>query len=359
MDKKNITYVTIAFELYQNKIMGQLKAWERQGYEYTLLYIEKMHDEYLLQKMCKTMEIETIASSHARNTIFRKLFDYLLNNCGEDDLLYIRRIGINIVYAGNYFRKANCRILYEIPTYPIDSGITLMRKIVLFLEKLYYKVFVYPYITAEPACVQKYSKTMPSKIVPIYNAVTVSDNIKDVKIGEEYQFIFFGNLQPWHGLEFFIKALQQYKGDHLTKLYIFSPLTPHYSQLKEKYNHLSNIMFEGKTSKEMIEQMVTRKTIGVGGLQYTSRGAEYDTSLKNKDYASIGIPFIYKLKDLSFPEYPYAYQVVKENEISISDIIDWHSGIDSETLYYQIKNYARKNLTYDEQVRIVRERAYL
>lgn len=44
----HITYVTIAYDLYKNKILGQLNAWKRRGVYSSLLFVERVSDGYRL-----------------------------------------------------------------------------------------------------------------------------------------------------------------------------------------------------------------------------------------------------------------------------------------------------------------------
>lgn len=352
---KHITYVTIAFELYKNKILGQINAWQRRGYSCDLLFIDQTTHGYRLvlknniaQSTASDIEI---SNALEKRQAMKKLFEYLGTNCnGADEILYIRRLGINVILAGNLFKKIKAQVFYEIPTYPIDSGTTCLRKMVLKIEEYYFKRFVYPYILAEPACVQKKTKKLPSKMVEINNSVEVSNTDTMPRKSDNYTFLFFGNLQPWHGLDYFLEAVEKYTGINSVYVMVFSPATACYKELTEKYKESLKISFCGKTDPETIEVNNTNKTIGIGGLAYATRGADYDTSLKNKDYAAMGIPFIYTLPDQSFKTYKYSYQLNEIDAINIDEIIEWFLSIYTEDMYLKIKEYAREYLTYDKQI---------
>ncbi len=351
----HITYVTIAYDLYKNKIIGQLNAWERRGYISNLMFIDKNKDVYRLvlrRNPTGKLPIDIqLASSNSKKNAVIQLFNYLKNKVNsEDELIYIRRLGISVIYARGFFERTKAKVFYEIPTYPIDSGTTFLRKMVLNIEKFYCKRRVYPYILAEPACVQKKLKTLPSKMIPINNAVEVGCSDIIPRKSNEYLFVFFGNLQHWHGLENFLQAVENYNGEKLFSVNVYSSLTECYKDLSFKYRNSPRIKFCGESNPKSIEIKNTNKTIGVGGLAYKTRGADYDTSLKNKDYAAMGIPFIYVLPDLSFVDYKYAYCIKDISKIDIDEIINWFSSIYSEDLYSIIKEYARKNLTYDQQI---------
>lgn len=354
---KQLVYCSIAYSLYCNKINGQIQAWRRLGFACSLLSIELMNNRYCVffvegDELDKKNEL---FSSSSKKKAVAFAFKYLLNAFNSyDTYIYIRRLGINLLYTGNFFKKTKSRIIYEIPTYPIDCGTSFLKKLAVMIEQMYFNVFVYPNIDAMPAFVQKDCRKHPSKLVSVYNAVNVLD-VDGKKDSSRYTFLFVGNLQKWHGLESVIKLVVEYKGTFDIELKIYSSNTDCYQDLLSKYSFSKRIHFCGRESMKNISQTVTRKTIGIGGLDYSERGASFDTSLKNKDYAAMGIPFVYTLKDLSFIDYPYGLQISKgdvNNEL-IDRIVLWHQSIESEDLSSLIQEYARMNLTYDKQVETV------
>lgn len=211
-----------------------------------------------------------------------------------------------------------------------------------------------------PAFVQRNTRVTPSKIIPIYNAVNVLETNDEIRKRDSgrYTFLFVGNLQQWHGLEKFANLVVNYKGKYDIALKIYSSDTECYKELFSKYSCFDKIVFCGLEKMSAISKTIDKKTIGIGGLDYSKRGAEYDTSLKNKDYAAMGIPFVYSLKDLSFNEYLYGLQISGDeiNDKLIDRIILWFESIDSEDLGAKIQEYAKKNLTYDKQIETVYRR---
>lgn len=351
----HITYVTIAYDLYKNKILGQLNAWKRRGVYSSLLFVERVSDGYrlVLRENAtdeSAIDKELALTVNKKDAVY-KLFQYLSANANDkEELIYIRRLGISIIYSGRFFEKIQSKVIYEIPTFPIDSGTNFIRKLILSIELKYYEKKVYPYIMAEPACIQKKMDNLPGKMVAINNAVEVNQKDTLPRQADEYTFLFFGNLQPWHGLDAFLDAVKDYRGRRRIEVTVYSSETACYSELLEKYTGFNNIHFCGKAESGLIEASNTNKTIGIGGLAYESRGADYDTSLKNKDYAAMGIPFIFVLPDMSFIDYKYAYRITDIKGISIDAIIDWFTSIYTDNTYSEIKKYARSNLTYDKQI---------
>lgn len=357
-----LVYVSITYGLYKSKIDGQIGAWRKKGYDCDLLSIEYLKYQYDIvfyenaSESNRTVCLQTKSRKEAMNYIFNYL---LVNFNSQDTLIYIRRVGTNIIYANNFFKKIKARLIYEIPTFPIDSGTNLPRKIAVLIEKTYFYMFAYRHIAVIPACIQKMPKYLPKKYIAINNAVRVSEDVKQICTNKnKYSFLFIGNLQPWHGLEKVIKELKLFNGVQEIEIRIFSSETECYSNLKSKYYFIPNVQFCGPNSVSNIEKTVSGKTIGIGGLEYNIRGAVYDTSLKNKDYASIGIPFVYSLEDLSFVGFKYTYRVNDKDFDGklISRIIAWYDSVNNDGMYQYIKQYAREKLTYDEQISSVDRR---
>ena len=362
MDKK-LVYFSISYSIYKNKIMGQIEAWQKKGFECCLFSIENIAGQYVVYyyegKDIRMNHKNELYATSKKGAAIRFVFNYILKEYNnEGTYIYIRRLGINIVFSNLFFSKSKSKILYEIPTYPIDSGTTIIRKASVAIEKMFFYTMVYPHIKLVPAFIQKETKRLPSKFVPIQNAVLPLAINENRIYSEYYTFLFVGNLQMWHGLEFIISKIIEYRGNKKVKLMIYSSETECYKMLQKKYKEYKNIIFCGKEEVETIYQSLTQRTIGIGGLNYAQRGATFDTSLKNKDYTAMGIPFVYSLRDLSFENYHFSYkiQLNASNNNLIDDIINWYCSIEADDMVEKIQCYAKENLTYDKQIEIVYRR---
>lgn len=363
IDAKILTYISLSYSTYKNKINGQIEAWKKRGFHCFLLSIETTNNGcYILveYQFDSTISSSIIAETKNKKTIYKELSHYILKNYDkESNIIYIRRLGINLLFFGPYIKGFKSKVLYEIPTYPIDSGTNFIRKIALMVENFYFYKFIYSKITGIPVFKQSLKAKEWEKFISLENSVVVSDVYHDFgnQNNTNYSFLFFGNLQDWHGIEKFIDELNRYEGDNIF-LNLYSSNTDSYKKLVQKYKNSKNIKFNQSISFEDLENKLVGNVIGIGGLNYESRGAELDTSLKNKDYAALGIPFIYKLPDLSFQDYSYALKISDSDFDGnlITKIIDWYDSIYFENLNNTIKDYARINLTYDKQIdRIIRK----
>ncbi|MGT2721166.1 hypothetical protein [Streptococcus porcinus] len=353
-----IIYITLSYKTYKNKIDGQLEAWKRRGFDCLLLSIESNSEGLfsLIEYKFGSEKITSVVrfSNLRKKQLYRQLAIHFSENYDSiNNILYIRRLGINLIYFGRYIKQFKSKILYEIPTYPIDSGTSFFRKVALKIENIYFDKRVYPYLAGIPVFIQSFREPFKEKFIPLENAVKVlKDKVYFENQGNnQLTFIFLGNLQKWHGLEKFIEEIKVFSKKEV-KLEIFSSNTETYAKFKKMYCNIENIIFNDAITFAELEDKLTGDLIGVGGLDYESRGAEVDTSLKNKDYAALGIPFIYKLPDISFQNYPYALKLENRdfNGTLVTKVIRWYNSIYTPTMNQKIKNYALSNLTYDNQV---------
>ncbi|HEP1839290.1 TPA: hypothetical protein VCA25_000701 [Streptococcus suis] len=359
---KYLVYITLSYNEYKNKIFGQLKAWKNKGYEPVVFSIDSSDSNYQLLRIESSMDIkEIIFSASTKRQVFDYMGQYVQNNFdNQDNIIYIRRLGISLLYFGKYIKHYISKVLYEIPTYPIDTSISFLKWLSGGIEFLYFKYFVYPYVTAVPIFLQSKKGRMLEKFIPIHNSVEVIEQnvISKKNIGEDFAFIFIGNVQAWHGLDKFLDCFVSSNSNN--SVLVFSSNTLVYVKLKEKYKYFSNIIFAGKVEISELSHLLQRysNVIGIGGLNYESRGAELDTSLKNKDYAALGIPFIYKLEDESFINYRYGLQL-KDVDFShdlIDKITTWYRLIHHEKMSADIVEFAKNHLSYEEQIdRIIRK----
>lgn len=360
IETKKLVYISLSFSTYKNKIKGQIDAWKSKGYLSELLSIEtESNGSYSLIKYTFDKKIHRVFvyEGKSKKEVFKELGRIVTNDYNSSEILiYIRRLGINIVYFGKYLSKLSSKIIYEIPTFPIDTGTSFIKRLGLYCENFFLNYYVYPKAELIPVFVQAKDSKLKEKFFPLQNAVVVENEISKINNvnNDSFNFVFFGNLQKWHGLQKFISEFLVFEGENVI-LSIYSSETDEFKFLKNKYKSENNIFFYDAISLLELENKLDGNVIGIGGLDYESRGADIDTSLKNKDYTALGIPFIYKLTDLSFINYKYGLKISNTdfNGKLIIKIISWYKSIHYPGMNQEIKDYAIQYLTYDKQIELI------
>ena len=137
---KKLLSINLWYSIYKNKADMQLKCFRRHGYSTDLATIVKQ-DANICLLLYSSTDKGLILIFSKTFVSYRKAFNYLFNYCNEKayDFVYIRRLMSKLFPAALYIKSLSktTPIVYEIPTYPLDTGNTLFsntkRNLYLFL----------------------------------------------------------------------------------------------------------------------------------------------------------------------------------------------------------------------------------
>ncbi len=276
-------------------------------------------------------------------------FDCILKYCIEEH--------IELVYARSYmnaspplvklfkkFRLNGIKSVIEIPTYPYDKEFETLpfeHKARLFIDKMYRKA-----LSAQTNAIVTFSdeKTIfGQRTINISNGVDL-DAIplhKDVDFSKELHLIAVAEVHPWHGFDRLIEGLGQYyqQGGGNMKLVYFhivgdvwdsemndSRFAKGFATHIKNYNIEPYVIFHGKLFGDELNKIFDMCSFAVGSLARHRSGITNIKTLKNREYASRGIPFIYSENDSDFDEQPYIIKApADDSPIDINRIISFLS----------------------------------
>ena len=104
------------------------------------------------------------------------------------------------------------------------------------------------------------------------------------------------------------------------------------------YNHLvqenqlqENVIFHGPLFGDDLNIIFNNSQIGIGSLARHRSDITHLRSLKNREYAARGIPFIYSEIDDDFENSPYIMKVTAdESPIDISKVISFYNSVNMQ-----------------------------
>ena len=379
---KKLLYINLDFFKYQNKAKAQIKAFEKLKNKvevptinnkeedcYFEIYEYKNNDFNLKskKKLTKSYKVEQGNNSFSSlwtrlrktrkiNKLFKKeIIQYVQQN--NFDYCYIRRIGFFVIFLKSMFKKisAQTKILYEIPTYPLDKYDNLLINFSQKLEMLYFNMFIKKYITLIPIILQNDIK-LDKKMVSISNGIDFNrfQNLsqKKPKFEDSINMLIVAHVLPWHGYDRLIKSIAEYQGKIKISVDIYGNSNSEIKKLQQLVEDLDlrkSIHFKGEEKLENILKHIEKYHIAVGSLGYHRRDGKYDTSIKNKEYCAMGLPFITSSEDLSFSkDFKYLYQVESNDDtFEIEKIIDWYQLISKNNYKKEMRSYAKNNLEYE------------
>ncbi len=260
-------------------------------------------------------------------------------------------------------KEAGMKVVMEIPTYPYDTEYEAQRiKKQIFMDKLFRNQFA-KHLDAI-VTFSDYEQIFGQRTIRISNgidfdSVKVKTTLHDTS--KELNLIGVAEIHGWHGFDRLVKGLAQYYSqpqDYIVRFhvvgYFFSKegetaFRKYISEHKmEKY-----VLLYGKKHGEELDNIFDRCDFGIGSLGRHRVGIERIKTLKNREYAARGIPFIYSETDSDFDDRPYVLKApADESPVEIHKIIDFYHQLNLSP--EQIRD-SIKDLSWENQMRIVVE----
>ena len=262
---------------------------------------------------------------------------------------YCRREGIELVYARCFqnanpwltrffrrLREAGIHAVTEIPTYPYDAefrNFEWKQRLGLKVDQLFRRS-LYRQMDAV-VTFSDAEEIFGQKTIRISNGVDF-DSIPlhqfSPHTSSELHLIGVAEVHMWHGFDRVMEGLGQYYerngqckvyfhvvgGVHPnTMAHVFRPIIEHY--------HLEDcVIFHGTLFGAELDSVFNQCQFAIGSLGRHRSGITVIKTLKNREYATRGIPFIYSEQDSDFDHQPYVLKApADESPIDIQRIIDF------------------------------------
>lgn len=363
---KKALFVAKDYLFYKNKFDGQMNALQSKGYQCFFYSYEAEMNLYHFFAF-DAGECTDLFSTNSKwsGALFEKYMEQSV--CGYIfDLIYIRRLGLTLRKYGHILRKWNkekVSIFYEIPTYPFENRGT-KENIKQCIEKILYYKAIIPNVQAIPVyCYDSKSKLL-SKMLPVENCVDVN-KFKKINLynipkfdGTRISLLGIAHYQKWHAYDRLIQSLDEFKKKIQMDINftIYGNFNFETANLK-KWVEIRNIDFVNFLEEKDVcdkAEFFSQFHVGVGCLgihrkDNLASDSLLDTSIKNKEYCAMGIPFIHSSKDVSFrDDFKYHYIVESgEKEIDFNKILTWYSTLrENKNIKNEMYIYACKNLSF-------------
>lgn len=284
------------------------------------------------------------------------LFQRMDFNCVYD---YCIREKIEFIYARcfmnanpwliRFFKKLKCAGIHavtEIPTYPYDgefAGATGEQQLNFMVDKLF-RNQLYRYMDAL-VTFSDAKKIFGQRTINISNGVDM-DSIPLHKyqpaIDGSIHLIGVAEVHYWHGYDRLIAGLGEYYSQNLTANsqqpnVIFhivggiwsgdlngSAYAPGIKTLIDQYELQDKVILHDEMFGKPLDDLFNQCVFAVGSLGRHRNGITIIKTLKNREYATRGLPFIYSEQDSDFDHQPYILKApADESPIDIQKILDY------------------------------------
>lgn len=345
------------------KISYQVNALKQCGMEVHLCYMDengtkkRIIDENiiadygsgLLSKILKRIDFSAISRYVKVNHI---------------DLVYIRsnhNANPFTIRMVKQMKKYGAKVVMEIPTYPYDSEYEAqgMSK-QIFQDKLFRNKLAKQLDSI--VTFSDYNQIFGQRTIRISNGIDFDSVKMKTAINDtskELNLIGVAEIHEWHGFDRLVKGLADYYSEQQNYIVRFHVVGYFFSAENEKEfkyiiadNRMEDfVILYGKKHGEELDMLFDKCDFGIGSLGRHRVGIDKIKTLKNREYAARGIPFVYSETDSDFDQKPYVLKVpADETPVDINSIINFYRNMSISPI--EIRESIKK-LSWEEQMKIV------
>jgi glycosyltransferase involved in cell wall biosynthesis len=357
------------FSGISKKILYQIDSLERNGVEMSFCSAE-IDNEGFQNRVCNGDIIEAFG-----NNFFSKFKKWLLFGKVEK---YIKDNGITFLYVRSFYntnpfllsffsnlKKRGVKIVMEYPTYPYDLETKSEH-------------FRYQPIFSLNRVFRKFLKGRVDKIVTFTDLKTI-DGVSCINISNAIDFnsVALTERPVFNGTDFFMLAVAEVHFWHGYDRVIHGLRDYYNKEEKGRMNVHFDIVGEGDINdrKKLVELVKELSLEGYVHFHDNSYGKELDhffsnshfaiaslarhrtgiadiKTLKNREYAARGIPFVYSENDSDFDNMDYVLKIAPdETPLDIGKIIDFYIKLNPDPA--KIRESVSDTLNWDVQMKKV------
>ena len=322
------------------KISYQVNALKKGGNEVHLCYMDETETKKRIIDECVIADYGNgFLSKILKRIDFSAISHYVKNN--HIDIVYIRSnhnanpFTINMV---KQMKKSGANVVMEIPTYPYDSEYEAqgMSK-QIFQDKLFRRCLAKQLDAI--VTFSDYEQIFGQRTIRISNgidfdSVKMKSTINDTS--KELNLIGVAEIHEWHGFDRLVRGLAEYYSKPQNYIVRFHVVGYFFStEIENEFkkividNHMEDyVILYGKKHGEELDSLFDKCDFGIGSLGRHRVGIDKIKTLKNREYAARGIPFIYSETDSDFDTKPYVLKApADETAIDINKIIEFYNNI--------------------------------
>ena len=328
------------------KIRYQVKGLRENGHEVHLCYYDfdgrghrcRFVDDNIIQDYGKNFW-----AGIRQRIDYGCIYDYCLKN--KIQFVYARCFQNATPFLIRFFKKLKklgVKSVTEIPTYPYDQefvGFPFTTRLSLKVDQLFRHQLscqmnaIVTFSDAEKIFGQRtirISNGVDMDSIPLHQYQKPSDG--------SIHLIGVAEVHYWHGFDRLIAGLGEYYKNTSHPRQVFFHIVggvwksemydsihaPGFSELMDKYGIRDKVIFHDQLFGEELNIVFNQCCFAIGSLARHRSGITSIKTLKNREYATRGIPFIYSEQDSDFDQQPYVIKATPdESPIKIQEIIDF------------------------------------
>lgn len=335
------------------KIHYQVKGLRENGHDVRLCYYDFNTDGH----RCRYVDGEIIKDYGTSSwAALSQRIDY---GCIYD---YCVHEGIEFVYARCFqnanpwlirffkkMKKTGIHAVTEIPTYPYDQefvGFEWKARWGLKIDQMFRRS-MYKYmdslVTFSDAKEIFGQRTIRISNGVDFDAIPLHQPYPSISHQPSaFHLIGVAEVHDWHGFDRVMTGLGEYyektkmKDERLNMSDVYFHVVGgvHPNRMKnqflpiiEKYGLQDKVIFHGQLFGRQLDDVFNQCQFAIGSLGRHRSGITVIKTLKNREYATRGVPFIYSEQDSDFDHQPYVLKApADESPVDIQQIVDFMGG---------------------------------
>ena len=349
------------------KIFYQCDALRRCGAELRLCSLEVGADG----SHRRILDGETLENfGHGLRAKLKKRFSY------RSVTDYIRREGVRFLYVRfdhnanpalirwfAHLKKLGVRIVMEIPTFPYDpeyARASRKTKLVLSVDKCFRNALARQ--VDRIVTFSQYDTIFGRPTIRISNGIDfahipLKTNVNDTS--NTVHLLGVADIHFWHGFDRVVAGLADYYRRPHEKEVIFHIVgggsrftVPELREQVREQGMEERVVLHGPLWGEALDRAFEEADLGIASLGRHRNGITHIKTLKNREYAARGIPFVYSENDSDFDAMPYVLKApADESPIDIYALLHFLDGVDRDPAH--IRASIEDTLSWDVQMRKV------
>lgn len=352
------------------KIRCQIEALKSCGVDTHICYLTDEND-----RKCRMID-DTLLRDYGtgwRGKILKRTeFDSIIKYIGQNkiDFVYIRynhNANPFILRLLRRIKELGCKIALEIPTYPYDAEyryLPLSYQHILLVDRCF-RQRLSQYID-KVVTFTKEKQIFGTPTIQISNGISF-DKIRvkqNHRTPGELHLIGVATMHPWHGFDRAIAGMAAYSKQPYTTDVFFHIVGGGVPEVVREYKELvayhqlqERVIFHGTLYGDSLDAVFEQADIGIASLARHRSGILHIKTLKNREYAARGVPFVYSEMDADFDEMPYVLKVpANDSPLDINSIVQFfhtHTFTPNE-----IRNSIVHELSWEKQMKQVIDEIY-
>jgi len=319
------------------KISYQVDALKACGLEVHLCYMDEtstkrriVDDTVIADYGSGTM------SKIKKRTEFSSIVRYAVDK--SIDFVYIRsnhNANPFTIHMVKRMKAAGMKVVMEIPTYPYDQeyeaqGMTKQ----IFQDRIFRKRLARQLDAI--VTFSDYDTIFGQRTIRISNGidfdnVTMKETANDTS--KELNLIGVAEIHKWHGFDRLVKGLAEYYSrpqDYTVRFHVVGYFYSEEGEQEFRKLIADNgmepyVILYGKKHGQELDTIFNRCDFGIGSLGRHRVGIQKIKTLKNREYAARGIPFVYSETDSDFDDRPYVLKApADETPVNIGNIVSFY-----------------------------------